>query len=80
MYDGTGKILALSIYPIKYLNDPLFPYECLLDNTILLISTSLVLIGFPFLWKAFLLTQSRLFVPVLYHAKKKRHKLFMLIF
>ena len=45
-------------YFIYISNNPLLPYECLLDNTILLISTSTILIGFSFSWKAFLLTQS----------------------
>ena len=34
---------------MKYLNEPFLPHECLLDNTLLLISTSSVLIGLLFL-------------------------------
>ena len=53
MYNDDGRGLTLCIYPIKYLYEPLLPYECLLDNTILLISTSSILIGLLFLWKSF---------------------------
>ena len=45
----------LSVYPIKYLNRPLLPNECSLDNTIVLISILLILIGLLILVKAFLL-------------------------
>ena len=56
MYKGTRKTLPICIYPIKYLNEPLLPYEYILDNTVRLVSTSSILIGFPFLWIALLLT------------------------
>ena len=76
MYKGTRKTLPICIYPIKYLNEPLLPYEYLLDNTVRLVSTSSILIGFPFLWIALLLTQLhqklRHFVQFFYYVKKKR--------
>ena len=52
---GAGKELPLCLYPIRYLNVSLLPYEFLSDNTILLISTSLIFLGLLFLWKAFLI-------------------------
>ena len=33
MHNGIGRILLVSIYPIKYLNEPLLLYESILDNT-----------------------------------------------
>ena len=44
MYNGTGKTLPICTYPIKYLNEPLLPYECLHDSNIRLKSTSSILI------------------------------------
>ena len=35
MHNGIGKALQLFIYPVKYLNEPILPYEPLIDNTIL---------------------------------------------
>ena len=51
MHNGDGKALPSCLYSIKYLNESLL-YDFLSDNTILLISTWLILIGFLFLWKA----------------------------
>ena len=46
MHDGIGKELVLVIYLIKYLNEPLLIYKCILDNTILLFFTLSILIDF----------------------------------
>ena len=82
MHNGTGKTSVSFIYPMKNLNEPFLPYESLLDNTILLISTLSVLIGLLFLWNAFfnIDQKSNLFVPFLYHIKKLRWKMFTLSF
>ena len=48
MHNVNGKALPFCPYPIKYLNASL-PYDFLLDNTISLISTSIILTGFLFL-------------------------------
>ena len=45
MHNGDGKALRLCLYPINYLNEFL-PDDFLWDNTISLIFTSSVLIGF----------------------------------
>ena len=50
MHNGDGKALPSCLYPIYYLNESL-PCDFLSDNGILLISTSLILIGFLLLWK-----------------------------
>ena len=55
MHNGTGKTSVSFIYPMKNLNEPFLPYESLLDNTILLISTLSVLIGFHFYEMHFLI-------------------------
>ena len=52
MHNGDGKALPSCLYPLKYLNEFL-PYGFLSDNAILLISTSLILIGFCFYEKHF---------------------------
>ena len=54
MHNGDGKALPSCLYSIKYLNESLLS-DFLFDNAILLISTSLILIGFLFLWKALLM-------------------------
>ena len=51
MHDGDGKALPLCLYPIKYLNESI-PFDFFRDNAISSISTSLILMGFLFLWKA----------------------------
>ena len=56
MYNGI--IPTLLIYPIKFLNAPLLPYDSLLDNTIFLISTLSILLGLLQLWNEFLITIS----------------------
>ena len=65
-HNGAGEVSILFIYPIKCLNNTFLTYECLLDNAILLIFTSSLLTGFPFLSKAFyehdLYQKSRLFL------------------
>ena len=54
---GARKGSFLFTYPTKY--SPLLPYECLLDNTVFVISASSILIGlFFFFCKPFLLIQS----------------------
>ena len=50
MHNGDERGLSLCIYPIKYLYEPLLPYDSLLDNIILLISTLSVLIDFSYIW------------------------------
>ena len=75
MHNGTGKASLSFTYPTKYLNEPFLPYESFLDNTAHLSSTLSILIDLIFLWNAFLLIhyqKSKLFVPFLYHVKKKR--------
>ena len=42
MYKGTRKTLPICIYPIKYLNEPLLPYEYLLDNTVRLVDSTFI--------------------------------------
>ena len=44
-HNGDEKALPWCLYPIKYLNESL-PYSFLWDNTISLISTSLILMVF----------------------------------
>ena len=51
MHNGDGKALPSCLYPIKYLNQSL-SYDFLSNNAIPLISTSLTLTSFLFLWKA----------------------------
>ena len=58
IHNGDRKTLLLCICPLKYLNELLISYQCILDNTILLISALSMLIGHLFLWKKFLITQS----------------------
>ena len=83
MQNGDRKALLSCLYQIKYLNESL-PYDFLSDNVLLLISTSLILIGFLLLWKALLmiyfLQNVRLLVPFLYNGKKKKSKFLILIF
>ena len=50
-YNGDAKALPSCLYPIKNLNESL-PYDFLSDYFILSISTSLILMGLLFLWKA----------------------------
>ena len=83
MHNGDGKALPSCLYPIKYLNESL-PYDLLSDDAILLISTSLILIGFLFLWKALLMM---LFSPkcmvscsIFIAWKEKTSKFFIFIF
>ena len=47
-HNGDGKALPSCLYPIKYLNESLLS-DVLSDNAVLLIFTSLLLIGFLFL-------------------------------
>ena len=49
MHNHDGKALLLCLYLIKYLNESLFQYDFLSDNTIILLYTSLILMGFLFL-------------------------------
>ena len=51
MHNGDGKALPSCLHPIKYLNESLL-CDFLSDNAILLISTSLILIGFLFFMKS----------------------------
>ena len=57
MHNDMGNTLPMCIYPIKYLNESLSSYECLPDNTFLLIFTSSILIGLLFFRNVFLLIQ-----------------------
>ena len=41
----NGKTALSLLYPTKYLNEPLLPYESLLDTTIFLISILSISIG-----------------------------------
>ena len=70
----NGIIPTLLIYPKKFLNESLLPYDSLLDNTTFLISTLSILTGLLQLWNEFLITislpKSSLFL-VLYQLKKK---------
>ena len=56
MHHGDRRALPSQIYPIKYLHEPLLPYDSLLDNITFLISTLSILIGFLDKWKLFLIT------------------------
>ena len=51
MHNGDGQALPSCLYPINYLNESLLS-DVLSDNAILLISTSLILIGFLFFMKS----------------------------
>ena len=53
-HNGDGKALALCFHPIKYLNESLL-YGFFYNNTISLISSSLILMGLLFLRKALLM-------------------------
>ena len=53
-HNGDGKALPLYLYPIKYLKESLL-FDVLWDNTISLISTSLILMDLLFLLKALLM-------------------------
>ena len=57
-HNGDGMALPLRIYPIKYLYEPILLYGSLLDNTILLISTLSILIGFSYILNLFLIIYS----------------------
>ena len=50
-HNGDEKVLPSCLYPIDYLNESL-RYDFLSDNFVLSISTSLILMGLLFLWKA----------------------------
>ena len=52
MHNKDGKPLPSCLYPMMYLNEYL-TYKFLSNNDIILISTSLTLIGFLVLWKCF---------------------------
>ena len=47
-HNGDGKSLPSCLYPIKYLKNESLLSDFLSDNTILLISTLLILIAFLF--------------------------------
>ena len=80
----NGKSLSSCVHPIRYLNEPLLPYESILNNTIFSISTLSILIGILFLWKVFLLIQSspkiKAFCSILYHVNIKRQNCLWLVF
>ena len=48
MHNGAGKKTVSFLYQITYLNEHFLPYESFPGNTILLISTLSILIGFLF--------------------------------
>ena len=50
-YNGDGKALLLCLYSIKYLHESL-PHGFSWEKTVSSISTSLMLMGLLFLWKA----------------------------
>ena len=50
-HNGDEKVLPSCLYPIDYLNESL-RYDFLSDNFVLSMSTSLILMGLLFLWKA----------------------------
>ena len=83
MHKGDGKALPSCPYLIKYLNESL-PYDFLSDNAILLISTSLILIGFlmksAFNNPIFSKMYGFLFHFYTMKRKKKIKKIFILIF
>ena len=62
MHNGDGRTLPSYIYPIKYFYEPLLPYDSLLDNTILLVSTSSILIDFSNVWNLYLYYVYTLFI------------------
>ena len=83
MHNGDEKTLPSCLYPIKYLNESL-SYDFSSDNALLLISMSLILIGFLFLWKALLMMPfspkytASCSVSILW--KEKKSKFFILFF
>ena len=76
MHNDNERTLPLCIYPIKYLYEPLLPYDSLLDNkhysfTIYLININLFLIKY-------FSPKIKTFLPT-YTMYEKRQKIFMLI-
>ena len=76
MHNDNERTLPLCIYPIKYLYEPLLPYDSLLDNkhysfTIYLININLFLIKY-------FSPKIKAFLPT-YTMQEKRQKIFMLI-
>ena len=75
IHNGDGKELPSCLYIIKYLNASLL-YDFLSDNAILLISPLLILIGFLFVWKAFLTIsfspKYKAFCSIFYAVKRKK--------
>ena len=82
MHKGDAKALPSCLDPIKYLNESL-PYDFLSDDAILLISTSLILIGF-LMKSAFnnpIFSKMYGFLFYFYTMKRKKNqKIFILIF
>ena len=78
--NGDGKELLSFLYPVKYFNESL-PYDFLSDNAILLISTSLLLAVFLFLWKLLLIIPSppsyTVLVPFFIQWEEKKSGIFI---
>ena len=49
MHNGDGRALPSYIYPMKYLHEPLLPYDSFLGNTIFLIFTLSILIDLSYI-------------------------------
>ena len=81
MYNGTGEVSVLFVYPMKYFNEPFLPYQSFLDNTITLVSTLSILIVLLFLRNAFLLihclSKSEAFYFIFIPCKEKKYKNFL---
>ena len=80
MHNSDGRALPSYIYPIKYLHEPLLPYDSFLDNTILLISTLPILIDIKFIFNNVFFTENQDFFSIFIPCNEKKSKIFMLIF
>ena len=80
MHNEDGKALPSCLYPIKYFNESLLS-DFLSDNAILSISTSLILMGFSFLWKTFFMMPFSLKeIPSFILWKESKVKVFYYLF
>ena len=82
MHNGDGRTVPPYIYLYEPLfNEPLLPYDSFLDNTILLISISSILIDSAHIWNLFLIIYYSLktmtFSLFLYHVMKKSQNFFV---
>ena len=79
MHNGIGKTLPICIHPIKYLNEPLLPYQCLVEHyssNIYFINTNW---HFIFM-KGIFINTVKAFCSILYHVNQKIQNVFTLIF